>query len=154
MVAVGDDEALYLLEFTERKALTKQLERLKRLTKAEIVPGTAKSLEQIETELTHYFAGNLKTFKTPIKLLGTPFQKAVWNELKKIPYGKTKSYREIAEQIGKPTAFRAVALANSSNQLALIVACHRVINANGALGGYAAGLKCKQWLLDLERSGN
>lgn len=152
MVAVGDNEALYLLEFVTRKGFQAQLERLKKATKREIVEGTAKAIIQIEKELLSYFKGELKVFKTPVKLTGTPFQQAVWRKLQKIPYGKTLSYMELAASIGHPTAFRAVASANGANKLAIILACHRVINANGKLGGYAAGLACKKWLLDLETS--
>lgn len=152
MLAVGDDEALYLLEFVTRKGFQAQLERLKKHTKREIVQGQAKAINQIEKELLGYFKGQLKAFTTPVKLTGTPFQQAVWQKLQQIPYGKTLSYMELAASIGHPKAFRAVASANGANKLALILACHRVINANGKLGGYAAGLECKKWLLDLEAS--
>jgi len=102
-------------------------------------------------ELNQYFEDKLQSFQTPLTFLGTPFQKQVWEELLKIPAGETRSYSEIAIAIGRPSAFRAVAQANGANQLALIVPCHRVINADGQLGGYGGGLTRKKWLLDHER---
>ena len=86
-------------------------------------------------------------------LLGSPFQKQVWEELKKIPSGETRAYLAIAKAVGRPTACRAVANANGANQLAIIIPCHRVINTNGELGGYGGGIARKQWLLDLEKNG-
>lgn len=151
MLAIADEKVLYLLEFDGRRELEKQIKRLKEKTGAEIIPGTTPPLKLIENELKQYFKGTLTTFKTPITFLGTPFQKQVWEQLKKIPHGKTKSYLDIAVAVGKPTAYRAVAQVNANNRLAVIVPCHRVINASGALGGYAGGLSRKQCLLDLEQ---
>ncbi len=108
-------------------------------------------LAQLESELENYFKGVLKQFQTPYRLQGTDFQKSVWQALVKIPYGETVSYQQQAESIGKSKAFRAVANANGRNQLVIIIPCHRVIQKNGALGGYAAGVDRKQALLDLER---
>lgn len=84
-------------------------------------------------------------------MIGSSFQMRVWEELEKIPFGQTRSYQEIATAIGRPTACRAVARANSTNQLAIIIPCHRVINSSGALGGYAGGLSRKQWMLKHEQ---
>ena len=151
MLAVGDDKALYLLEFVDRRGLEKEIERLRKKTKLPIVPGKPNSIEQIESELEGYFSGKIQEFKTPLFLLGSPFQKRVWEELKKIPRGETRSYAEIAKAIGKPSAFRAVALANGANQFAVVIPCHRVINSNGDMGGYGGGIKRKEWLLKHER---
>lgn len=85
-------------------------------------------------------------------MLGSPFQTEVWSRLLQIPTGHTSSYGEIAATMGKPTAYRAVAQANGANQLAIVIPCHRVINANGELGGYGGGLSRKQWLLNHERA--
>lgn len=93
----------------------------------------------------------LHSFTTLLRLLGTPFQKRVWQELLNIPYGETRSYSEIAVSVGRPAAYRAVAQANGANQLAIVVPCHRVINANGDLGGYGGGLSRKEWLLAHEK---
>jgi AraC family transcriptional regulator, regulatory protein of adaptative response / methylated-DNA-[protein]-cysteine methyltransferase len=151
MLVVADDEALYLLEFVDRRGLEKEIERLRKKTKLPIIPGKTNPAKQIEAELVEYFSGKLQEFKTPLLLIGSPFQKRVWEELQKIPKGETRSYAEIAEAIGKPSAFRAVALANGANQFAIVIPCHRVINSNGDLGGYGGGIKRKEWLLKHER---
>jgi AraC family transcriptional regulator of adaptative response/methylated-DNA-[protein]-cysteine methyltransferase len=149
MLAIADEEKLYLLEFIERRGLQRELERLR--TKAAIVPGAAEPIELIKRELKAYFAGEGVAFKTPIVLPGTTFQQSVWSELQKIPCGETRSYRDLAVSLKKPTAFRAVALANGANQFAIIIPCHRVIKANGDLCGYGGGVVRKQWLLDHEK---
>ena len=97
-----------------------------------------------------YFAGELQRFTLPLAAQGTPFQQAVWQALCDIPYGETRSYRDIALAIGKPTAMRAVGAANGRNPLSIIVPCHRVIGRDGSLTGYAGGLPIKQALLKLE----
>lgn len=152
MIAIANEEALYLLEFVDRRGLEREIERLRQKTKSAIIPGYTTPICSIERELNLYFKGELKEFKTPLFLLGSPFQKNVWAELVKIPPGETKSYSEIAIAIGKPTAFRAVAQANGANQLAIIIPCHRVINTNGELGGYAGGLTRKKWLINHEKT--
>lgn len=102
-------------------------------------------------EIEEYLDGERKIFDIPINPQGTDFQKKVWKELKKIPYGKTATYGEIAEKIGNPKAQRAVGLANNRNPLPIIIPCHRVIGKNGSLTGYALGLDVKKILLDLEK---
>lgn len=101
-------------------------------------------------QLGAYFAGDLREFDVPLHLTGTPFQQRVWEALRTIPYGEVRSYREIAEQIGRPTASRAVGAANGRNPISVIVPCHRVIGTSGVLTGYAWGLDRKRTLLDLE----
>jgi methylated-DNA-[protein]-cysteine S-methyltransferase len=101
-------------------------------------------------QLRAYFAGELREFTLPLAPDGTSFQLRVWNELTRIPYGETISYRELADRIGNPKACRAVGLANGSNPIAIIVPCHRVIGANGKLTGYGGGLPVKEKLLALE----
>lgn len=100
--------------------------------------------------LQDYFAGARRAFDLPLDPSGTPFQLAVWAALRTIPYGETRSYRDIALQIGRPTALRAVARASAANPLPIVVPCHRVIGADGALRGYAGGLALKRALLELE----
>ena len=151
MLAIADDQALYLIEFVDRRGLEKEIEWLRKKTKLPIVPGKPNPIKQIENELERYFSDKIQEFKTPIFLLGSPFQKRVWEELQKIPRGETRSYAEIAKAIDKPSAFRAVALANGANQFAIVIPCHRVINSNGNLGGYGGGIKRKEWLLNHER---
>lgn len=102
-------------------------------------------------QLEEYFDGKRKEFDIAIKLIGTEFQKKVWNELLKIPYGETVSYKDIAINTGSPKACRAVGMANHNNPILIIVPCHRVINENKKLGGYALGLDLKRRLLELEK---
>ncbi|WP_404407866.1 bifunctional transcriptional activator/DNA repair enzyme AdaA [Jeotgalibacillus malaysiensis] len=150
MVAIADETELYLLEFVDRRGLEKEIEVLRNKTRSAIIPGKTKPIESIQKELDLYFKGDLVEFHTPVRLIGTPFQLMVWGRLKEIPAGETRSYTDIAREIGKPTAVRAVARANGSNQLALIIPCHRVILSDGSTGGYAGGTARKKWLLELE----
>jgi AraC family transcriptional regulator of adaptative response/methylated-DNA-[protein]-cysteine methyltransferase len=132
MLAIGDEETLYLLEFVERRGLEREVERLRQKMKSAIIPGRTKPIDLIERELSRYFEGKLI-------------------ELKKSPSGETRSYSELAVAVGKPSACRAVAQANGANQLALIIPCHRVINSNGEIGGYGGGITRKKWLLNHEK---
>lgn len=151
MLAVSDDESLYLLEFRERRALKEQLDKLRNKTQSIIMENHSVPIASITAELHSYFNGTLKFFKTPIHYIGTPFQRLAWETLLKIPYGETISYAQQACAVDKPTATRAVANANGANNIAIVVPCHRIINSNGALGGYAGGLHRKQWLIDHEK---
>jgi methylated-DNA-[protein]-cysteine S-methyltransferase len=108
-------------------------------------------LERAVRELNEYFAGARRDFDLPLAPQGTPFQRCVWDALRTIPYGETRSYGEIAAQVGKPGAARAVGGANNRNPLALFIPCHRVIGADGSLTGFASGLDHKHFLLELER---
>jgi methylated-DNA-[protein]-cysteine S-methyltransferase len=105
---------------------------------------------QTTQQLTAYFAGALTEFDLPLQMQGTTFQQSVWEALKTIPYGRTMSYGELAQQLGQPKASRAVGLANGRNPVSIIVPCHRVIGANGKLTGYGGGIERKQWLLNHE----
>lgn len=113
---------------------------------------TTELLSMATIQLDEYFQGKRTTFSLPFKLTGTPFQLAVWKELQNIPYGQTTSYKEIAQKINKPKAYRAVGMANNKNPLPIIIPCHRVIGSNGKLIGYAGGLNLKNYLLELEQS--
>ncbi|GAB4232471.1 MAG: trifunctional transcriptional activator/DNA repair protein Ada/methylated-DNA--[protein]-cysteine S-methyltransferase [Chlamydiales bacterium] len=150
MIAIGDEKELYLLEFVDRRGLEREIERLRKKLNAAIVPGKSNSIESIRVELHDYFAGNLTQFLTSVNLLGSPFQLKVWSELKKIPFGKTCSYRDLATILGNPHAVRAVGSANGANQIAIVIPCHRVINTDGQLAGYGGGLPRKRWLLEHE----
>ncbi len=108
-------------------------------------------LQEAQTQLTEYFAGERTSFSLPIKYPhGTPFQHSVWNALRDIPYGETRSYEDIAVAIGNPKAVRAIGQANTRNPILLLVPCHRVINKNGTIGGFGCGVKVKKKLLQLE----
>ncbi|RXA17107.1 methylated-DNA--[protein]-cysteine S-methyltransferase [Methanosarcina sp. MSH10X1] len=102
-------------------------------------------------QLEAYFSGELKSFDLELAPEGTAFQKSVWGALCKIPYGETRTYKEIAVSLGKSRAYRAVGLANNRNPMAIIIPCHRVIGSNGKLTGYASGLDIKEYLLKLEK---
>lgn len=151
MLTIADETSLYLLEFVDRRGLEEEIERLRRKLKVVIIPGRTQPIESIEQELKLYFEGSLRSFKTPLFIMGSPFQKLVWEQLQKIPLGETRSYSDIANALCRPTAFRAVAQANATNQIAIVIPCHRVINANKELGGYAGGIAKKKWLLEHEK---
>jgi O-6-methylguanine DNA methyltransferase len=115
------------------------------------MPGKHKHLDTLDKQLAEYFARKRRDFTLPLTYPGTDFQRAVWAGLLKIPYGKTWSYEQLAEYVGRPGAQRAVGTANGQNRIAIVIPCHRVINKGGKLGGYGGGLWRKQILLDLER---
>lgn len=117
---------------------------------SELNAGTAAVLTDTARQLAEYFAGRRTAFDLPLAPAGTPFQRDVWRSLREIPYGETVSYGELAGQLGRPRASRAVGAANGRNPLAVVVPCHRVIGAGGALTGYAGGLDRKRELLALE----
>ncbi|MGO9231332.1 MAG: methylated-DNA--[protein]-cysteine S-methyltransferase [Bryobacteraceae bacterium] len=110
-------------------------------------------LAEAVRQLHAYFAGRLRRLELPLDLAGTEFQRRVWLELTRIPYGETRSYQDLANAIGSPKAVRAVGAANGANPVAIVVPCHRVIGAGGKLVGYGGGLSIKRRLLSLERGG-
>ena len=119
------------------------------------VPPDAKAASEpfaaTREQLSQYFAGERTDFDLPLAPVGTPFQEGVWRALREIPYGETASYGELAERIGRPSASRAVGMANGRNPISIVVPCHRVIGASGELTGYAGGVERKRFLLELER---
>ncbi|MFS4581978.1 bifunctional transcriptional activator/DNA repair enzyme AdaA [Phaeobacter sp. C3_T13_0] len=151
MIAVSSQTELHLLEFVERKALKGELDKLQKAVHGDLGIGPTPPSEQIRDELGAFFNGRSARFETPLAYHGTPFMRQVWNALREIPAGATRSYSEIAREIGRPEAARAVARANGTNQIALVVPCHRVIGVDGSLTGYGGGLWRKQRLLDIER---
>jgi AraC family transcriptional regulator of adaptative response/methylated-DNA-[protein]-cysteine methyltransferase len=150
MYACASERGLCLLEFTERRMLEREFKDLQKRLKAVILPGKHPHIEQAKKELEEYFKGERKAFEVKLDTPGTDFQNKVWNQLLKIPYGETRSYKKQAEMLGNPDAVRAVARANGMNRIAIIIPCHRVIGENGELKGYAGGLPRKRWLLDFE----
>lgn len=151
MLAAASDAGLCLLEFADRKMLPKQFERISKLFAQPILPGTHPLLTEAAEQIEQYFQGSRTEFTLPLRLDGTSFQESVWSMLQDIPYGQTRSYGELAEELGKPTASRAVGRTNGDNRLAIIVPCHRVVRSDGHLCGYAGGLWRKKWLLEHER---
>ncbi|NOZ35204.1 MAG: methylated-DNA--[protein]-cysteine S-methyltransferase [Chlorobi bacterium] len=152
MLACVSDEGLYLLEFNDRKKYDRQINSLKKYFNSEITKGNHPLLAEVQTQINEYFQGKRKEFTILLKFSGTEFQKNVWKELLKIPYGKTASYSDIAKKIKNPKAVRAVANANAANKIAIIIPCHRVIGSDGSLTGYAAGLDKKKFLLKIENN--
>lgn len=151
MLAGATEHGICLLEFVDRRMIETQIKRLQKLLNARLVPGQSKYFDKVSLQLKEYFEGQRQVFTVPLVLDGTEFQQNVWNQLQKIPFGKTKSYQEQAIAIGNSRAVRAVAKANGDNRIAIIIPCHRVIGKNGALVGYGGGMWRKQYLLDLER---
>jgi AraC family transcriptional regulator of adaptative response/methylated-DNA-[protein]-cysteine methyltransferase len=152
MVAGAIDEGICLLEFSDRRMLPTEYRDLERYFKAEIAEGEHPHLEMLTRQIGDYFEGRLKEFSLPLVTPGTEFQKTVWKELMKIPYGTTRSYWEQSIALGKPESVRAVANANGMNRISIIIPCHRVIGSDGHLTGYGGGLKRKRWLLDHEKN--
>ena len=152
MILGSFDGKLCLCDWADgrRRALVDQ--RLQKCLKAEYVEGISDVIEKARHQLNEYFQNQRREFDIPLLFVGTDFQKKVWNELLKIPYGKTISYGELAKQIGMPNAVRAVANTNAVNALSIIVPCHRVIGSNGSLTGYGGGLERKMFLLELEKN--
>jgi len=145
------ERGVALLEFTDRRALESQLEALRKRIARPLVPGTNRMIERAKAELVEYFDGKRRSFDLPIDEPGTPFEESVWGELRKIPYGETRSYEDLAVALGRPGGSRAVGQANGRNRIAIVIPCHRVVNKGGELGGYGGGLWRKRFLLDLEQ---
>jgi methylated-DNA-[protein]-cysteine S-methyltransferase len=117
---------------------------------AELGEQADRRFAEARSQLEEYFAGERQEFDLPLRAAGTAFQRAVWQALREISYGSTMTYRQVAERVGSPQAARAVGLANSRNQISIIVPCHRVLSSDGRLIGYAGGFHAKRWLLDHE----
>ena len=152
LVAGATDAGICLLEFSDRRMLETQLESVRQRL-GPVLPGAHPLLDRLRAELTEYFASARREFSVPLVYPGTPFQVKVWDALRRIPYGETRSYEQLAWAVGAPRAQRAVGHANGLNRLAIIIPCHRVVNKDGKLGGYGGGLWRKQLLLDLEQGG-
>ncbi len=150
MIAGATDSGVCLLEFADRRMLETQLARVRSRLQCATVPGDHEHLRLLRQEIDEYFARDLRVFSVPLVLAGTPFQNSVWQALARIPYGSVTSYQDIAQEIGKPQARRAVGRANGDNRLAILLPCHRVVGRTGALTGYGGGLWRKQRLLELE----
>lgn len=152
MMAIGDAQTIYLLEFTDKKNLEKKVAHLCVMLQATLSSYHSPVLHLLVDELTAYFNGTLTTFTTPVTLVGTPFQKKSWQILYDVPYGTTQSYAQQAASVGNHKAYRAIARANSKNHIAIVVPCHRIIQSNGLLGGYAGGISKKEWLINHEKN--
>ncbi len=146
LTVVADNAALVAVLWPNERPFRIKLDELQEAPRHPVLCEAARQLGE-------YLSGSRTTFDLPLRLEGTVFQKQVWQELQRIPYGCTRSYGELARAIGRGSASRAVGLANSRNPLSIIVPCHRVIGASGNLTGFAGGLETKAKLLELERGG-
>ena len=148
LASFGDK--LCLCDWSNNPCAERNKRRIERYLNASFKIETTSVLEEAKRQLDGYFAGNRKAFTIPLHLVGTDFQQQVWNELLNIPYGATTSYKEIAQNIGKPKAVRAVAGAIGANGISILIPCHRVIGSDKSLTGYAGGLKAKKMLRQIE----
>ena len=142
---------LCLLDFRYRKMRKSVDERIKKGLNAKFLENNTEIIEKIRAELDEYFHGNRKEFDVPLQMVGTDFQKSVWEALLRVPFGTTSTYLQLAKNIKNEKAARAVAAANGANSMAIIIPCHRIIGSNGELVGYAGGLPIKKRLLKLEQ---
>lgn len=155
LLTVGDEKFIYILQVLNDDSIS-SVKRVVDHTKSYITSGRTKTIDLLDRELQNYFDGKLEDFTTPIQMFGTNFQIHVWNQLRKIPFGKQISYAQLAENVKKETnstasaPVRAVGTANGANKIMILIPCHRVINKNGNLGGFSCGIEKKQLLLDLE----
>lgn len=145
-------EAICLLEFTDRRMLEAQLQTVARRFSAAALPLESPLFGPLSAQLADYFSGKRRVFDLPIEYPGSDFQRRVWEALLRIPYGETRSYGDLAAELGVPGASRAVGRANGLNRIAIIIPCHRVVAADGSLGGYGGGLWRKLRLLEREGS--
>ena len=151
MLYVVDNQGLYYLNFVDHNGLEQDILALRRKTGSVVVPGEHPMLQTVEKQIKEYFSAASFDFSVPLLMSGSPFEKSVWSLLKSIPPGDTLSYQQVAERINQPDACRAVGNANGRNKLLLVIPCHRVVRADGTLGGYGGGVWRKRWLLEHER---
>ncbi len=151
ILLVASDEFLLYLDFLEDNCdLSFEVDEVSVLFSAPLDMFANNIIQHTKVQLDEYFNGTLKTFTIPLKTFGTTFQKQAWEELCKIPYGETISYKEQATRLNNPKAMRAVGGANGKNKIAVVIPCHRVIGANKELTGFASGVWRKKWLLEHE----
>lgn len=151
MIAGATNLGITFLEWHSRGGVERIKERVQKRYRMEVVSGNIDHLETLERNLGDYFDGSLRRFRVVLDFRGTTFEKAVWKQLLKIPYGETRSYSQIAEAIDNPKAVRAVGRANGANYISILIPCHRVIEMSGKLRGYGGGLWRKKYLLELEK---
>ncbi|MBE7442066.1 MAG: methylated-DNA--[protein]-cysteine S-methyltransferase [Flavobacteriales bacterium] len=144
------NKGLCLLEFDNEKRINNHFNQFKKYWDVEIIEEETSITTTTKNQLTAYFLNQQTTFDVPLDLVGTDFQLKVWNELQRIPFGSTRSYKEQAIAVGNLKAIRAVATANGENRISIIIPCHRVIGSDGSLTGYGGGIWRKQKLLELE----
>lgn len=150
MLAIAGDDGLIVLDFVDRRGLERKLVSLRKRLKCAVIPGGHPGIEKTRQQLAEYFAGERSAFDLRLAPVGSPWERAVWDQLMKIPAGETRSYGWMAAQLGRAGASRAVGRANGMNSIAIVIPCHRVIRTDGSLCGYGGGLWRKQWLINHE----
>ncbi|MGI8687787.1 MAG: methylated-DNA--[protein]-cysteine S-methyltransferase [Thermomicrobiales bacterium] len=150
ILVAGTERGICALIIAASAAMPSALDALQHCCPAPLVPD-ADALAEVMGQLTDYLGGTRQTFALPLDLIGTPFQRQVWDALFAIPYGDTVTYRDLARTLGQPGGAQAVGGAVARNPVSIIVPCHRVLGSNGSLTGYAWGIHVKRWLLDHER---
>jgi len=148
MAAVADESGILLIDFTDRPGLGKKLSNLAR--NHPITRRAHPNLDLLKQELNAYFSGQCHELTAPLAQLGTLFERSVWHAVSQIPYGQTRTYQQIANEIGRPDAARAVGQANAHNWRAILIPCHRLVGCDGSLTGYGGGIWRKRWLLEYE----
>lgn len=151
MHAMATDEGICMFDFPHRRMIDHIRMRIVNGAGGEPVDGEHPHIALLEQQVLEYFTGQRTSFDLPLHMIGSEFQKKVWNALLNIPYGTTVSYQALTNGLGDEKAIRAVAKANGENGMAILIPCHRVIGKNGSLTGYAGGLRNKEWLLNHER---
>lgn len=152
MTAGASEKGICFLEWHDRGGVDRIKARVEKRYRRQVVSGENQHLEKLRDELARYFEGKLSTFTVQLDIAGTEFERTVWKQLLKIPYGETRSYGQMAVDLNRPGAQRAVGRANGANYVSIVIPCHRVIEATGKLRGYGGGLWRKEWLLKLEHS--
>jgi methylated-DNA-[protein]-cysteine S-methyltransferase len=150
ILGVFDDE-LCLCDWRYRKTRSSIDKRIQKDLRATYLEQSHPLIDETIHQLEAYFRQERKVFDLPLRLVGSDFQKQIWQALMSVPYGQTSTYKQLASHIDNPDAVRAVANANGANALSIIVPCHRIVGSDGSLVGYAGGIKAKQWLLELEQ---
>ena len=151
LIAGATRDGICMLEFSGPKRLAAQLAALRRRFRAAVASGRNDHIDRLERQLAEYFAGRRRRFDLPLVTPGTSFQRRVWKELARSPYGETRTYGDLARRLGLSSASRAVGHANGSNPVSILLPCHRLVGSGGDLTGYGGGLWRKRRLLELER---
>lgn len=152
MFAATTKKGIVMLTFFTPFYIEAKIAILKEQFNAEVIPSNCEIFELLRKQLNEYFTKKRKNFEIPLQMVGSPFQVKCWQELLKIPYGQTISYKEQAKRVENEKAYRAVANANGQNMIDILIPCHRVISSNETLGGYNGGIEKKEYLLNLERN--
>lgn len=150
IIAGATSKGICLLEFDEPERIEKHTKHFLKNSNSELIPGESPYFEELEKQISAYFEKKITIFSIPLDLIGSDFQLQVWNELLKIPFGQTRSYKQQSIAVGNVKSIRAVASANGDNAVSILVPCHRVIGSDGSLTGYGGKIWRKKYLLELE----